>query len=130
MIIMHRTLGNLRNNLSKIIFNPSDKFKILYFISRQLKGIHNGYGYAWISDLGIRRPVNQPSSENNIYGVLPYMTLEVLCEYAELMKRCWDNDPKKRSTAKELRMIFKEWDNKYPVEENDEKRVSIPGNYI
>ncbi|CAG8677533.1 11820_t:CDS:1, partial [Rhizophagus irregularis] len=33
-----------------------------------------------------------------------------MSEYAELMKRCWSNDPKKRPIAKNLKMIF----NKYP----------------
>ncbi|PKK68754.1 hypothetical protein RhiirC2_781844 [Rhizophagus irregularis] len=35
----------------------------------------------------------------------------------ELMKRCWNNDPEKRPTSK-----------KYPIEDNEEKRISVPEN--
>ena len=49
-------------------------------------------------------------------------------EYVELMKRCWDNDPEKRPTVKELRINFDEWNEKYPIEEDKEKRIPIPGN--
>jgi len=32
-----------------------------------------------IGDLGLCKPVNQPSTTNDIYGVLPYVAPEVLC---------------------------------------------------
>src|SRR4051812_48827132 len=196
--MLELSAGNLRNNLLEIKYNPNDKFNSLRLISIQLEGIHklnfihgdfhsgnvlhSKFGYAYTSDLGLCRPVNQSDTKYDIYGVLPYMAPEVLCgkpytkaadiyslgiimweltsgipafhnishdfllsldicrgirpeiiegtmpEYAELMKRCWDNDPKKRPTAKELEMIFIEWYEKYPEEEDEEKRVSVPGN--
>lgn len=51
-------------------------------------------------------------------------------EYAELMKRRWNDDPKKRPTAKELKMIYEKW-----VDTVNSKRITmkkivhIPGNY-
>ena len=57
-------------------------------------------------------------------GIRPEIIKGTIPEYAELMKRCWDNDPKKRPTAKELRMIFNGLCKKYPTE--DEKRVPVP----
>jgi len=61
-------------------------------------------------------------------GVRPEITEGTMPEYAELMKRCWDNDPEKRPTAKELRRIFGKWDKKYPIEKDKEKRIPVPGN--
>ncbi|GES99228.1 kinase-like domain-containing protein [Rhizophagus clarus] len=59
-------------------------------------------------------------------GVRPKIIEGTLPEYAELMKRCWDDDPKKRPTAKELLIIFDEWDDKYQKENDDKKRIPIP----
>ncbi|EXX64677.1 Kic1p [Rhizophagus irregularis DAOM 197198w] len=198
MIVMHVALGNLRDDLLTIKYNPNDKFRILYNITVQLKAIHKlnlihgdfhsgnilniYYGTSVISDLGLCKPVNQSNTNDEIFGVLPYIAPEVLrgkpytkaadvyslgiimweltsgipafhdishdfqlsldiCkgfrpeiiegtlpEYVELMKRCWDNDPKKRPTAKELFMIFDEWDDEYPKENDDKKRIPVPGN--
>jgi serine/threonine protein kinase len=200
MIVMHEALGNLRNGLLTIKYNPNDKFKILLSISLQLKAIHKlnlihgdfhsgnilniCHGISVISDLGLCRPVNQSSANDEIYGVLPYIAPEVLrgnpytkaadiyslgiimwemtsgvqtfhnishdfqlalniCkgfrpeiiqgtirEYAELMIRCWDNNPNKRPTAKELVMIFDEWDDKYSKGNDNKERIPVPGNYI
>ncbi|UZO06717.1 uncharacterized protein OCT59_027027 [Rhizophagus irregularis] len=171
MIVMHVALGNLRDDLLTIKYNPNDKFRILYNITVQLKAIHKlnlihgdfhsgnilniYYGTSVISDLGLCKPVNQSNTNDEIFGVLPYIAPEVLrgkpytkaadvysldiCkgfrpeiiegtlpEYVELMKRCWDNDPKKRPTAKELFMIFDEWDDEYPKENDDKKRIPVP----
>ena len=199
MIVMFKIpFGNLRNNLLIKKYNPNDKFYNLCLVASQLEGIHklnlihgdfhNGNllcisNKAIVtSDLGLCRPVNQPNTKNDIYGVLPYIAPEVLrgkpytkaadiysfgiimwemtsgvpayhniphdldlslniCrgmrpeiidgtmpEYVELMKRCWDNDPEKRPTANELKNIFDEWSDKYPIEDK-EKRIPVPGNY-
>src|ERR1051325_437072 len=61
-------------------------------------------------------------------GVRPEIIEGTMPEYVELMKKCWDNDPEKRPTAKEIRKIFEEWKKEYPIEEDDEKRISVPGN--
>jgi serine/threonine protein kinase len=199
MVVMGYVIrGSLRNNLLTKKYNPNDKFRNLFSISRQLKAIHNlnlVHGdfhdgnllhdrlQLFISDLGLCKPVNQPNINNEIYGVIPYMAPEVLrgnpytkaadiysfgiimwemtsgvpafyniphdlnlslniCrgdrpeiiegtmpEYVELMKKCWDNNPEKRPTANELVNIFWEWDKKYPIEEDKEKRIPVPGNY-
>ncbi|GBB86717.1 hypothetical protein RclHR1_01310013 [Rhizophagus clarus] len=199
MVVMINAFdGSLRNNLLIKKYNPNDKFRNLWDISRQLKAIHslnlvhgdfhNGNllyftdNVLMISDLGLCRLVNNPNKNNEIYGVLPYIAPEVLrgkpytkaadiysfgiimwemtsgvpafcdiphdfnlclniCmgdrpkiiegtmpEYVELMKRCWDNDPKKRPTADELSEIFDEWDKKYPMEKDEEKRIPVPDN--
>ncbi|GBB98690.1 hypothetical protein RclHR1_00330017 [Rhizophagus clarus] len=116
-----------------------------------------------IGDLGLSQPVNKPSSNNEIYGVIPYIAPEIFkgssfsketdiycmgmimwelttgCKpfanvehdinlvykvldgerpeitedtpecYANLMKRCWDSDPKKRPTITEIRKTFGKW---------------------
>ncbi|RGB27220.1 kinase-like domain-containing protein [Rhizophagus diaphanus] len=107
--------------------------------------LYAGKGIAYTSDLGLCGPVNRSAStKDEIYGVLPYIAPEVLhdicegirpeiaegtvLEYVEFMKRCWDNDPKKRPTASECKFKFAIWLFKYPPENNDEKRVPIPEN--
>jgi serine/threonine protein kinase len=66
---------------------------------------------------------------NICLGTRPEIIEGTMPEYVELMKRCWDNDPEKRPTANELGNIFYEWDKKYPMEEDEKKRISVPGNY-
>jgi serine/threonine protein kinase len=62
-------------------------------------------------------------------GVRPEIVEGTMPEYVELMKRCWDNDPEKRPTAKELWTIFIGLVNKYPIEDDETKRIPVPGNY-
>ena len=62
-------------------------------------------------------------------GVRPKIIEGTMPKYVELMKRCWDNNPEKRPTASELSNIFGEWDNKYPIEKDEGKRIPVPGNY-
>lgn len=39
-------------------------------------------------------------------GKRPEIVEGTIPEYAELMKRCWDNNPERRPTAKELKPFF------------------------
>ncbi|GBC37070.2 kinase-like domain-containing protein [Rhizophagus irregularis DAOM 181602=DAOM 197198] len=93
--------------------------------------------YRWkIGDLGLSQPANTILLNNEIYGVIPYIAPEIFqgfafskesdvysmgmimwelttedtpeC-YANLMKRCWDADPKKRPSIKEVREILGSW---------------------
>jgi len=69
-------------------------------------------------------------SLNICKGIRPEIIEGTMPEYVDLMKRCWDNDPEKRPSASELKQIFDEWDGKYPIEKDEEKRIPVPGNYI
>ncbi|UZO04928.1 uncharacterized protein OCT59_025290 [Rhizophagus irregularis] len=91
-----------------------------------------------IGDLGLSQAINSKSPNNEIYGVVPYIAPEIFkgskftkeadiysfedtpeC-YANLMKNCWDPDPKKRPSIKEIRLTFGGWAfrNKNKVEFN------------
>jgi serine/threonine protein kinase len=195
MVVMnYMELGSLRSNLMVKKYNPDDKYRNFYDITKSLSALHEcnlvhcdfhsgnllllTHAIAYISDLGLSKPADEPNKTNDIYGILPYIAPEVLrgepytkaadiysfgiimwemisgvpafynvphdfnlslgiCkglrpkivydtepEYVELMKRCWDSDPSKRPTAKELFEYFKNWRKTYKFKSN---RVPVPG---
>ncbi|RGB35363.1 kinase-like domain-containing protein [Rhizophagus diaphanus] len=185
IVMQYASEGDLHKYLQKE-FTEIDwkkKIKILEYISSGLFVIHNEnfihrdlhsgnilvnnencqyYEYA-VGDLGLSRPVNDTLSNNEIYGVIPYIAPEIFkgstfskesdiyslgmimwelttgCKpfanvehdhrliyniidgvrpeitedtpnfYSNLMKRCWDSDPKKRPSVKEIYNIFFNW---------------------
>ncbi|PKY21930.1 kinase-like protein [Rhizophagus irregularis] len=187
LVMQYASGGDLHNWLRKsfkdITWNKQ-KLAILWQISEGLETIHNsdfihrdfhsgnilsgilsnGKRHQWqIGDLGLSQPSNNTSSNNEIYGVVPYIAPEIFrgsafskesdvycmgmimwelttgCKpfsnvehdiqliykildgerpkitedtpecYANLMKSCWDNDPKKRTTMTEVRKTFGKW---------------------
>ena len=50
-------------------------------------------------------------------------------EYTKLMKRCWDSDPDKRSTAGELNGNFDRWIKEFPINfyNINTRRIPKPG---
>ncbi|GBC38292.2 kinase-like domain-containing protein [Rhizophagus irregularis DAOM 181602=DAOM 197198] len=68
-----------------------------------------------IGDLGLSQPSNNTSSNNEIYGVVPYIAPEIFRgsgfskESDVYCMGCWDNDPKKRPTMTEIRKTFGKW---------------------
>ncbi|GBC09791.1 hypothetical protein RclHR1_09100004 [Rhizophagus clarus] len=61
-------------------------------------------------------------------GDRPEIIEGTMPEYVELMKSCWDNDPEKRPDVNNLMYFFGQWKEKYPIENNEEKRIPIPEN--
>ncbi|CAB4431901.1 unnamed protein product [Rhizophagus irregularis] len=192
--------GFLRKNFAKITWR--EKIDILWQISCGLETIHNANfihrdfhsgnillvksyrkwktGQWIIGDLGLSQPVqsvNNISSNDTIYGVMPYLAPEILKSnsfsksttssdvysmsmimweitagrkpfsnvkhdvqfafkvidgerpkitddtpecFVNLMKRCWDTDPTKRPSMKEIRNTFSLWYNEKESVEFDE----------
>ena len=65
-----------------------------------------------------KRPHDSDLALEICQGLRPDIIEGIIPEYAELMKKCWDSNPNKRPTAKELIKYFKEWKNEYPFEYN------------
>jgi serine/threonine protein kinase len=95
MIVMrYMELGSFRSNLMIKKYNPYDKYHNLYRITKSLLSLHKcnlvhgdfhsgnlllwSHCVAYISDLGLSRPVDKPNNSNEIYGILPYIAPEVL----------------------------------------------------
>ncbi|CAB4410626.1 unnamed protein product [Rhizophagus irregularis] len=200
----------LQKNFTNITWNKQ-KLLILYDISKGLETIHNkkfmhrdfhsgnilcdsGSSYYGarrkykhddlrIGDLGLSQAVNNKSSNNEIYGVIPYVAPEVFNEYkftkeadiysfgmimwelttgckpfnnvehdhtliykildgerpkitkdtpecyANLMNSCWDPDPEKRPSIKDIRLTFGGWvfrdENKVEFNQAEEKRKKL-----
>src|SRR2546423_5829803 len=55
------------------------------------------------------RPHNHILISDILKGERPQITDDTPEFYAELMKRCWDHDPKNRPTAREIYDRFKEY---------------------
>ncbi|CAB4403443.1 unnamed protein product [Rhizophagus irregularis] len=166
----------LQKNFTNIAWNNKKLF-ILQQISTGLEHIHNNefihrdfhsgnilLDFSWrIGDLGLSQSVNNESSNNEIYGVIPFIAPEIFkgsafskeadiysfgmtmwelttgCKpfanvehdihliykildgerpkitedtpecYANLMKSCWDPDPKKRPPIKEIYLTLGNW---------------------
>ncbi|UZO14416.1 uncharacterized protein OCT59_005873 [Rhizophagus irregularis] len=150
LVMQYASEGDLHNILRKKFTEitwDKQKLAILWQISEGLETIHksefihrdfhsgnilsnlsNGKRHQWqIGDLGLSQSVNNAQSNNEIYGVIPYVAPEIFkgsafskesdiycmedtpeC-YAELMKRCWHSDPTKRPLITEIRKTFGQW---------------------
>src|SRR3954454_13909093 len=95
MIAMIRMeLVSLRSNLMIKKYNTHDKYNNLYLIARSLSSLHKcnlvhgdfhsgnmllqSHKYAYISDFGLCRPADKPTKSGEVYGILPYISPEVL----------------------------------------------------
>ncbi|GET54096.1 kinase-like domain-containing protein [Rhizophagus irregularis DAOM 181602=DAOM 197198] len=210
LVMEYATGGDLHKHLQKdfasITWNK-EKLRILHQISIGLKTIHNKkfihrdfhsgnilfdpkgnrvFNDDWeIGDLGLSQAVNSKSSNNEVYGVIPYIAPEIFrgsefskeadiysfgmvmwelttgCKpfdnvkhdhhliykildgerpkitedtpecYANLMKSCWDADPKKRPSIKDIRLTFGRWTfkkvNEEEFEQAEAKRMKLIG---
>ncbi len=96
VVLFEMKLGSLRSNLMIKKYNPNDKFINLYLVAESFSTLykcnlvhgdfHSGnllldnQDYMIISDLGLSKPADKSGKTNEIYGILPYITPEVLLE--------------------------------------------------
>ncbi|GES90711.1 kinase-like domain-containing protein [Rhizophagus clarus] len=159
IVMEYASGGDLHNFLQKNFIKITwwNKISILRQISGGLKIIHESNfihrdfhsgnilidssiqeNYRWrIGDLGLSQPVNNTSSNNEIYGVIPYIAPEIFREdtpecYANLMKSCWNSDPKKRPTILDIfyKKLFKQdkmWKTRFEQAEIKRKKLIESG---
>ncbi|GBC28526.2 kinase-like domain-containing protein [Rhizophagus irregularis DAOM 181602=DAOM 197198] len=158
IILNYAKGGNLHNYLQKNFINITwnNKLLILQRISFGLYSIHyknfihrdfhSGNmllsTYWKVGDLGLSQPANNTLSNNEIYGVIPYIAPEIFkgaafskesdvysfedtpeC-YADLMKKCWDSNPSKRPIINEIynTLYTAIW---YQFEQAEKKRLEL-----
>ncbi|GBC49798.2 kinase-like domain-containing protein [Rhizophagus irregularis DAOM 181602=DAOM 197198] len=164
LVMEYASEGDLHKYLQKNFTNIAWNNKKLFILQQILTGleyIHNNefihrdfhsgnilLDFKWkIGDLGLSQSVNNESSNDEIYGVIPYIAPEIFkgsafskeadiycledtpeC-YANLMKSCWDPDPKKRPPIKEIYLTLGNWiyESKYNEEfvQAEEKRNKL-----
>ncbi|UZO06685.1 uncharacterized protein OCT59_026995 [Rhizophagus irregularis] len=135
----------LQKNFTEIDWRKK-KLVILFNITNGLQSIHNinfvhrdlhtgntliresdGFCKCKIGDLGLSRPENDTSLDDEIYGVIPYIAPEIFMGsafskksdiysledtpecYANLMRSCWNPDPTKRPSISVIESICREW---------------------
>ncbi|CAB5386148.1 unnamed protein product [Rhizophagus irregularis] len=135
VVIDYANKGNLRENLTKIVENNwNQKLFMLYQIVSGLSKIHeqnlihcdfhdgnilihrdkkDKEDKVYICDFGLCQPVKSFLIEYDYYGVLPCERPEIVentpqC-YVDLMKKCWNEDPLKRPSSKEVLKIIEKW---------------------
>ena len=94
MIVMDYAVGgSLRNSLKNNFYSWHTILSILDDITYGLETIHESklvhcdlhdgnilcdYNSSFISDLGLSKPIDYLKSNNDVYGIIPYMAPEVL----------------------------------------------------
>ncbi|PKY25174.1 hypothetical protein RhiirB3_527709 [Rhizophagus irregularis] len=149
LIMEYTNKGNIRGCLSKITKNLRQRLLNLYKIIAGLNKIHEKglihynlhdgnilcneyqndvYGILISDYLGLYQLAKSFLKENNIYGIIPFMAPEILkgqpYTQANLMKKCWDEDPLKRPSSEEVLNIFTSWVF-YSEEVSDELKSNI-----
>ncbi|UZO23875.1 uncharacterized protein OCT59_016204 [Rhizophagus irregularis] len=119
LVMEYATGGDLHKHLQKdfasITWNK-EKLRILHQISIGLKTIHN------------KKFIHRDFHSGNILFDPKEDTPEC---YANLMKSCWDADPKKRPSIKDIRLTFGRWTfkkvNEEEFEQAEAKRMKLIG---
>ncbi|GBC47577.2 kinase-like domain-containing protein [Rhizophagus irregularis DAOM 181602=DAOM 197198] len=173
LVMQYASEGDLHKYLQKEFtkINWGKKITILVYISRGLFAIHDenfihrdlhsgnilvnndsSYIEYAVGDLGLSRHANDILSNNEIYGVIPYIAPEIFKgstfskesdiyslgmimwklttedtpkHYANVMKRYWDSDPKKRPSAREIFDFCNDWSYKLSYSEAELKKKEL-----